>query len=737
MAATFRAGNGAESGSVASQVIAKPTGTVAGEVMFGFTIADDQAPTTVSGTWTQLGTTGTVTEITGMKNWQRVAGASEPSSYTFSYGSGADVAAGIITVTGADSTTPLVATPPATSTGTGTSMAAPSVTGVVGGLLVCVWYRRGDNTAGATRAITAPGTMVKRIDTQGSWATFAVATQELTATGATGTRTATFPISTGWRAYSFVVAPAVTAPAVGTAAGTWAFSGAATATRAPKASAGGAWVFGGAAVGTAPVAPATVLNIGPGAGQNHFSVQVAPDGGSVETHSQAEIAAGYSDPVHFHTTPDGWVRFQPSAAGPTTAGSAYARDELREADAAGGDIAFNALVGEHIMQGRTRINHVPTNDADVAIAQLHNGDSDRIAIRTQMFSNGTVVLGVRINGTLHATRLQNPWVPGSDFTWKIRISSGTAEVYYNNMTTPVITSTALVQTTNPAGWYFKAGAYNQFNTTETGATSLTVPADEYSQVDLRELSVSHTAPVAPVVGTAGGTWAFGGAATGKRPAAANASGAWTFGGAAAGKRPARSAASGTWTFAGTAVGRKSPKATATGAWTFVGAAVGKRPARAAASGAWSFVGAASGRPVAKATAAGIWTFAGSAAIGKRSARAVVAGMWSFLGNAAGRRRPLAQAAGVTAWAGSATGAAREHLGHTYVEAVLQGDIAAAILTPAAATATLATAAASAELAETVATAALTPALDTATLAGGSSQAALAASAATAALQTTT
>lgn len=240
--------------------------------------------------------------------------------------------------------------------------------------------------------------------------------------------------------------------------------------------------------------PASILNIGTGSGQNHFSVQIAPNGSSsIQTHSLAEIATGYSDATHFFATPDNlWVGFKPRADGPTTSGTSYARDELREVNADGSNAKWDALVGEHIMQGRTKIVHTPDNDPDVVIAQLHNGDADRISIRTQMFSTGIVVLGVRINGTLHATRFENPWPgEGHEFDWKIRLIDGLAEIYYEDMDTPLITSSSLVQTTHPDGWYWKAGAYNQFNESDTGATDLSVAASEYSEVHLRNLSVTH------------------------------------------------------------------------------------------------------------------------------------------------------------------------------------------------------------------------------------------------------
>lgn len=255
------------------------------------------------------------------------------------------------------------------------------------------------------------------------------------------------------------------------------------------------WVrYGAPSIAT--ISPAQILNIGPGATQNHFLLQLAADGAeSITTKSQAELADGFSDPVHFRAR-DGYVVFSPRADGPTTDGTAFARDELRETNADGSNAKFNALQGTHILQGVTKIVSVPANDPDVVIAQLHDGGADRVAIRSQMFSTGVTVLGVRINGALHSTRFVPDWSPSdTSFAWKIVVENGgTVKVYYNDMSTPkIIADNVLVQTTHPDGWYWKVGAYNQFNESAAGATGQTVPATARSEVHLKSLSVSHSA----------------------------------------------------------------------------------------------------------------------------------------------------------------------------------------------------------------------------------------------------
>jgi hypothetical protein len=256
-----------------------------------------------------------------------------------------------------------------------------------------------------------------------------------------------------------------------------------------SAATGRTFTFDDVAVSVPPaIPPATVLNIGAAGTKNHFDVQVAPTGGTViATHTMAEIEAGYSESPYFDTVNDGnnWARFYARMDAPTTSGATFSRSELREVNADGSAAAFDALVGEHIMQGTTKITHLPPSKPEVVIAQLHNGSSDRVAIRTQVISAATKLL-VRVNGSAVTPRMDEAYVAGTAFTWKIRVINGLLEVYYNDMVTPLLTSSALVSTGSPS-WYFKAGLYNQSNTTTDVAT-------EYGESMLRSLSVSHAAP---------------------------------------------------------------------------------------------------------------------------------------------------------------------------------------------------------------------------------------------------
>jgi hypothetical protein len=237
--------------------------------------------------------------------------------------------------------------------------------------------------------------------------------------------------------------------------------------------------------------PSELLDIG-ASRQNHYEVQVAPTGASdVVVYSQDEIEAGYSEDPCFVVTPDGKaVQFYTRMDAPTTSNSDYPRSELREVEADGSKMEFDPFTGVHRLSGRTRITHLPPNKPEVVIAQLHNGDRDRVAIRTQLVSD-IIRLRVRVNGSSVTPELANPYEVGTEFGWMIEIDNGHVSVYYAEgdnplPPTPIITSDALEPTDDPSKWYFKAGAYVQSNTDTDDPT-------EYVAVELRDLRTEHVA----------------------------------------------------------------------------------------------------------------------------------------------------------------------------------------------------------------------------------------------------
>lgn len=177
------------------------------------------------------------------------------------------------------------------------------------------------------------------------------------------------------------------------------------------------------------------------------------------------------------------VQFRVRADAATTTGSTFPRSELRETRADGSEMAFDAMSGTHELRVKARITHLPSADPEVIVAQLHNGATERISVRTQLVSSQVKLL-VRINGTQADPRLSEAYPVGTEFDIRIRVSSGgVVEVFYNGATEPTVTGQ--LESTGSASWFFKAGCYAQFNASS-------VSSAEYASVELRDLRVTHS-----------------------------------------------------------------------------------------------------------------------------------------------------------------------------------------------------------------------------------------------------
>lgn len=427
--------------------VTKPAGTAVGDVLFAFVNSDDANVTTVPTGWTRVSGTGAATRYLNIFS-KVITSASEPTSYSFSVS--ATVASAIVCLTGVDTTNPVDVAPAVRSATTAaTTNVAPTITPVTANAMLLTAHV--SRIEAGTASWTPPTGMTEQYDSNSQYACLSVNSLLLGAVGATGTKTATSTrasTTSGQTAASIVVRPAAV----------------------PLST------------------PGTILGISTTG--NKFSVQVAPTGAAdIETHSLDEIAAGYTADPYFVTTPaNNAVQFWARVDAPPTSGTTYSRSELRENNADGSNAGWNANAGTHEMSGTTKITHLPPTKPEAVIAQVHNGASDRIAIRTQLVS-GTIRLRLRINGSSVTPDLASPYAVGTEFSWKIRIVDGAISVFYNDMVTPVYTAPAgtLVATTGVNTWYFKAGLYNQSDTTTDVGT-------EYGSAELRSLGVQHSAP---------------------------------------------------------------------------------------------------------------------------------------------------------------------------------------------------------------------------------------------------
>lgn len=237
--------------------------------------------------------------------------------------------------------------------------------------------------------------------------------------------------------------------------------------------------------------PGRILGIGTGATENHFELQtpVSDGSGGVVIRSQAELIAGYSEVPHFVVNAGGTATAFRADSTSATIGNTGPRCELREVDAAGVNIAFDALTGTHRLRSKfTVVTEPAVTVPDIVVMQLHNGDADRVAIRTQLVS-GSRRLRCRINGTSHATQLASPYTLGTEFDVEIEVVNNTVNVRWATggaalPATPQITqAAAFTATAGGATWYFKAGCYLQ----DTSKT-----AGQFGLVEHRHLAVYHS-----------------------------------------------------------------------------------------------------------------------------------------------------------------------------------------------------------------------------------------------------
>lgn len=267
--------------------------------------------------------------------------------------------------------------------------------------------------------------------------------------------------------------------------------------------------------------PGAILGIGTSAGRNHYSVQMSRLGDAAFfARTSAEISAGYQEPGYYEpNAAKNAVVMTAYVGGPTTGGSKYSRTEHREEDESGNKIAFNALdSGTHRQRVKFTVNHLMTHKPEIVLQQLHNGDADRVAIRTQLVQ-GVVELRIRINGTSATMDSTSPISPSAmalvsgvnnilnvEFDSMIEVINGRVKVYLaradgtlGNMTTPVLTSTALTST-GSSSWYFKTGCYLQSQKGVDGDAD-----DDWGRVTQRGLSHFHTGWAPSIAATASDT----------------------------------------------------------------------------------------------------------------------------------------------------------------------------------------------------------------------------------------
>jgi len=197
--------NGSGSAEDPDVSVSKPSGTVDGDLLLGHFGLQHGGGAVITPPLTDLWD-----EISA--NWEGeacgdIAGASEPSSYTWSVDSDSRLVAVMMRITGADGTSPIHKVGTANSGGSGTAT-CPSVTTTVDGCLILRMITKRWISYG----VTLPGGLTEAYSegsSSNSYAPHVYAAYEIqSSAGATGTQDFTLSASTLWVANTIAIAPA-------------------------------------------------------------------------------------------------------------------------------------------------------------------------------------------------------------------------------------------------------------------------------------------------------------------------------------------------------------------------------------------------------------------------------------------------------------------------------------------------------------------------------------------------
>ena len=188
-AINFVAASKAENGTGATSLaVTKPTGVAEGQLLLATVTAAGTGAVTAPSGW---GAIRSLTQASTIQlTYYKVAGASEPSSYSWSLGSKRAAAGGIVAYSGVNQTVPIDAT--ATATGASGNASAPSATTSASGDLVLAAA-----SFGAVATVTPDPSTTERFDVSSGSNTSELADFAQAGAGATSAKTATPSVSSG------------------------------------------------------------------------------------------------------------------------------------------------------------------------------------------------------------------------------------------------------------------------------------------------------------------------------------------------------------------------------------------------------------------------------------------------------------------------------------------------------------------------------------------------------------
>ena len=202
--------------------VSKPSGLAVGDLLIAWHICDNDGALSSMGApsgWSLLGSNaGTTGGHPYEKVWTKVATSGDVAASTFSFTDSTTNISNSVVVMAITTGTYDTASPTTTvsfnngGTSSSTSHVAPSITGIVDGLLIT---SHGTDSGGTAATYTPPSGMTERADTNGgsgAYTALEVNTLALASTSATGSKTATCTTSRPWKGATLIVKPAA-APA--------------------------------------------------------------------------------------------------------------------------------------------------------------------------------------------------------------------------------------------------------------------------------------------------------------------------------------------------------------------------------------------------------------------------------------------------------------------------------------------------------------------------------------------
>ena len=217
---------------------------------------------------------------------------------------------------------------------------------------------------------------------------------------------------------------------------------------------------------TSAARPGDVLDL-----RNWYLTLPTGAAGDPDTVHQPDLATYNSPHFALNDARDGVV-FTAPVDGTTTRNSRYARSELREMNG-GEEAAWSNTSGVHTLVVTQAVTRLPEAKPEAVTAQIHDGSDDVVQIRLE----GQRLLAQYDDGAQQVD-LDPHYALGTRYTVTLTAAEGRVQVRYNDQP-PVELPLG------GTGWYFKAGAYVQSNTT----TGDRPPAS--AQVVIYALTTTH------------------------------------------------------------------------------------------------------------------------------------------------------------------------------------------------------------------------------------------------------